>query len=257
MELRRIIDSGTRVTRMVRLAVSPGGRREPAQAVVDEGSLPALPGDSMVVLDHAGPAASRWSTERAVGVDEVVDPASGRRCRALDAGEWTALVNAYGAAARSVRAAGHAVVVAVDGDGLLHAALSPLQSLTRPERVLEVLAACAPCTPLLTIEDLAPGGLDASAGVAFARQAVDAARAPMLIATGGTAWLLPLLERRKGRSVDQTGLALASAGWCVGRVDVPVCGVVRDDVDVDVAIGAARRLGLMGVVIEHPTTPGG
>lgn len=258
MELRRTSDTGASVTTLVRLAVSPTGRRHPDQAVVDEASLAALPGlASMVVLDHAGPAASRWSTERAVAVDEVVDPASGRRARALDGAEWAALVDAFAAAARLVRAAGHAVVVAVDGDGLLHAALSPLQSPSRPERVLQVLAACAPCTPLLTIEDLAPGGLDASAGVAFAGAAIEAAKAPMLIATGGTAWLLPLLERRKGRSVDQTGLALASAGWCVGRVAVPVVGVVRDDVDVDVALAAARRLGLAGVLFEPGSLPNG
>jgi hypothetical protein len=257
MELRRTSDTGASVSTLVRLAVSPNGRRHPGQAVLDEASLAALPGDTMVVLDHAGPAASRWATERAVAVDEVVDPASGRRARALDDQEWATLVDAFAAAARRVRAAGHAVVVAVDGDGLLHAALSPLQSPSRPERVLEVLAACAPCTPLLTIEDLAPGGLDASAGVAFAVAAIEAAKAPMLIATGGTAWLLPLLERRKGRSVDQTGLALASAGWCVGRVAVPVVGVVRDDVDVDVALAAARRLGLAGVVFEPGSLPNG
>lgn len=251
MQLHRVTVEGARPTPLVRLAVRADGRRHPSQAVVDAEGLATLPADAIVLLDHAGPVASRWSLERSVAVDAVCDPVSGRRARAAADSEWSALVSAWMDAARLVRATGRVVAVAVDGDGLLHAALSPLQSPSRPDRVLAVLAACAPCIPLLTIEDLAPGGLDASAGVAFARAAVVAARATTLMATAGTGWLLPLRDRRKGGSVDETGLALASAGWCIGRVDATIVGVVRASVPVAVAVAAARRLGLTGVVVEE------
>ena len=255
MQLHRVTIDEAPPTPLVRLAVRADGRRRPTQAVVDDEVLASLPADTIVVLDHAGPAASRWSLERSVAVDAVCDPVSGRRARAVADSEWSALVSAWKDAARLVRASGRLVGVAVDGDGLLHAALSPLQSPSRPDRVLEVLAACAPCIPLLTIEDLAPGGLDASAGVAFARVAIMAARATTIMATAGTGWLLPLRDRRKGGSVDETGLALASAGWCMGRVDASIVGVVRPGVPVAVAVAAARRLGLTGVVMEEFDPP--
>lgn len=215
----------------------------------------AVAAGDVVVLDHAGPAASRWSLQRSVGVDITTDPLSARKSAALDDDGWSAVVAAYAAAAAAIRARGGTVVVAVDDDGLLHAALSPLASSPpRADRVLEVLAACAPCDVLVVVEDLAPRGIDATAGIAFAASAVAAAQSRVLYATAGTAWLPPLRDRRKGRSVDDVGFDLSSAAWLVGRVGVPVFGVVRSAASVAALQVAAQRLGLAGIVVDERTT---
>lgn len=239
-------------TTWLRWAVCDEGRRGPQHAVLQANAVAA--GD-VVVLDHAGPAASRWSLQRSVGVDITTDPLSTRKSAALDDAGWAAVVAAYVAAAEAVRRQGGTVVVAVDDDGLLHAALSPLASSPpRPQRVLEVLAACAPCDVLLVVEDLAPRGIDATTGIAFAKQAVVTARSRVLYATAGTAWLPPLRDRRKGRSVDDVGFDLSSAAWAVGRVDVPVFGVVRSAASSSQLQAAAPRLGLAGIVLDERTT---
>jgi hypothetical protein len=238
-----------------RIAVRADGRRAADHASLDD--LPASlaanrDGDVVadtVVLDHAGPAASRHAVERSVAlVGTPVDPVSQRRARPLDDDERSALIAAFADGARRVRASGRRVVVAIDDDGLLHRGLSPIGGAPDVELVLRVIAACAPCDLRLVIEDLAPGGLDASAGIAFARRAVDVAGATRIIASGGTAAFDPLWSRRKGRSVDTSGLSLASAAWLVGRLAVPVLGLVRGTVDIEVVMTRARRLGLAGVV---------
>ena len=148
------------------------------------------------------------------------------------------------------------VVVAVDDDGLLHTALSPLSSIpTRRDRVLTILAACAPCDVLLVIEDLAPRGLDPTAGIAFARDAVLITNAKRLYATAGTAWLPPLRDRKKGRSVDIEAHDLASAAWAVGRVDVEVYGVVRTAAPLDLVARKARQFGLAGFIVDERAAP--
>ncbi len=175
----------------------------------------SVPDDvSGVVLDHAGPASSRGSLERALAVDAVLDPVSKRRARAMTDDEWRATVSDYARCAGVVRAAGKDVVVAVCDDGLLHQALSPLLSPSQPERVLSVLRACAPCDVMLVVEDLAPGGLDATAGIAFAQQAVVTAQAMRVYATAGTAWL-------------PRAAPLASASWLIGRIDAEVWRIVH------------------------------
>jgi hypothetical protein len=254
MQVHTLRDASTttQTTTWMRKAVCDDGRRGPQHAVVSTCTVSA--GD-VVVLDHAGPAASRWSLQRSAGVDISTDPLSTRKSFALDDAGWAAVVAAYVAAAAAVRAQGGTVVVAVDDDGLLHAALSPLASAPpRPDRVLEILAACAPCDVLLVVEDLAPRGIDATAGIAFAKQAVATARSQVLYATAGTAWLPPLRDRRKGRSVDDVGFDLSSAAWAVGRVGVPVFGVVRSAATVAALQAAARRLGLSGLVLDERTT---
>lgn len=226
------------------------GRRAAGHACIDDVAdlVTGIVADT-IVLDHAGPAASRHALDRPVAlVGTPVDPVSQRRARPLDDHERTALIAAFADAAHRVRASGRRVVVAVDDDGLLHRALSPLGGPSDVEVVLRVIAACSPCDLRVVVEDLAPGGLDATAGIAFARRAVDVADATRVIAGGGTAAFDPLWSRRKGRSVDTSGLSLASAAWLVGRIDVPVLGLVRGAVDVDVVTERARRLGLAGIV---------
>gem|GEM_PF-1550577 len=230
-----------------RVAVRADGRRHPHHATVGDVDDRAVA--DTIVLDHAGPAASRHAVERAVAlVDAPIDPVSGRRARALLPVEVDAMIAAWSAAAARVRTLGRRVVIAVDDDGLLHRALSPLGGTPDPDVVLRVIAACAPCDLRLTIEDLAPGGIDATAGIAFATRAVATAGATRVFAGGGTAAFDPLWSRRKGRSVDTGGLGLASAAWLPGRIGVPVVGVVRGAVDVDVVTRRARALGLAGVL---------
>jgi hypothetical protein len=236
-----------------RWAVRSDGRRHPDHLVWSSNA--SVGAGDVVVLDHAGPASSRWSLERAVGVDITTDPLSSRRSLALDDHAWNELVAAYAAAAAAVRAQGATVVIAVDDDGLLHAALSPLASAPpRPDRVLEVLQACAPCDVLLVVEDLAPQGIDPTAGVAFAARAIAAAHSRALYATAGTAWLPPLRDRRKGRSVDDVGFDLCSAAWAVGRVGVPVFAIVRAAAPAAMLELSAKRLGLAGVVHDERST---
>lgn len=236
-----------------RVAVDTAGRRRADHAVVDADA--AIVAGTVVVLDHAGPAASRWSPERAVGPHACLDPVSERRARALDDDGWRDIVVAFARAAAIVRDAGATVVVAVDDDGLLHTTLSPLAGPPQPQRVLEVLRACAPCDLLVVIEDLAPRGLDVTAGLAFANDAVVAAQAKRLIATGGTAWLGPLRDREKGKSADHEGFDLATAAWAVGRVTVDeVWSIVRTRADDARVAARARRLGLHGVLRDHRDT---
>ncbi len=245
---------------MWRVAVRADGRRSPQHATIDDVDHQTIA--DAIVLDHAGPASSRHAVERAVAlVGAPLDPVSGRRARALLPFEVDAVIATWSAAAERVRASGRRAVVAVDDDGLLHRALSPLGGTPDADTVVGIIAACAPCDLHLTIEDLAPGGLDATAGLAFARRALAVAGATRVYAGGGTAAFDPLWSRRKGNSIDRSGLGLASAVWLSGCVSVPVFGVVRGvvdvDVDVDVVTRRARGLGLAGVLhVEADTKDG-
>jgi hypothetical protein len=239
--------------RLRRLAVEAAGRRaaDPAVAptVEEFADARALVSDELLVLDHAGPAAARWSTERPVGVAAVPEVRTGRVPRALDDEGWRQITTAFARGAALLRAHGRLPVIALDDDGLLHGCVSPLVMRHPPTgRVLAVLEACAPCDVLVVVEDLAPGGLDPTAGVAFARVAVAAAQATTLLATAGSAWLAPLHERTKGRSRDDVGHFLASAAWCVGRSDVPVVAVGRSAASDEHLRRRARALGLADVV---------
>lgn len=223
------------------------GRRAPDHATIDDVDADAIA--TTILLDHAGPAASRHAVARAVALGgSPIDPVSGRRALALDDAGRQQLIAAFAEAARRVRAGGRRVAIAVDDDGLLHRALSPLGGAVDVDLLLQVIAACAPCDLRLVVEDLAPGGLDATAGIAFARRAIDVAGAAVVFAGGGTAAFDPLWSRRKGRSVDTSGLSLASGAWLVGRVGIPVFGVVRGATDIDVVTERAQRLGLAGIV---------
>ncbi len=246
--------AGQPTSSWTRFAVRADGRRAADHAVAAD--IDSLPRGAVIVLDHAGPAASRWSLDRPVGSAVSLDPISGRRSTALDDDQWSAVLTGFGRASDVVRAAGGRVVVAVDDDGLLHTALSPLSSIpTRRDRVLTILAACAPCDVLLVIEDLAPRGLDPTAGIAFARDAVLITNAKRLYATAGTAWLPPLRDRKKGRSVDIEAHDLASAAWAVGRVDVEVYGVVRTAAPLDLVARKARQFGLAGFIVDERAAP--
>lgn len=233
------------------VAVSAGGRRAADALVAGAAVVDAWPDGVIPVLDHAGPAAAGWSTERPVGPDSVKESRTGRLPRVLDDEGWGAVVAAFASAAAAFRQRGIRVVVAVSDDGLLHACISPLMCRPpQPARVAAVLRACAPCDVLVVVEDLAPLGLDATDGTALARGFVVDAGATTLFATAGTDRLAPLKDRDKGSSVDVDGAFLFSAAWCVrAGFDVPVVAVGRSAAPPDRLARRARALGLHGVVV--------
>lgn len=245
------------------VAIRPDGRVQEAQRVwVDVVDRPAPPGVSLL-LQHSGPAASRWSSERAVAAADVLDPKSHRRARAISADEFDAVVADYAAAARAAHAAGYGVVVDVADDGLLHQALSPLLSPSRPDLVLRVVAACAPCALRIVVEDLAPGGLDLCAGLDAVMRAAelsgggDPARGEdVVVVTAGSAWLAPLYDRHKGSNSDASGVALASSAFAVGRLTGRrVFGEVSAATSAPAVIERTRAVGLDGVLVTaQPAT---
>lgn len=253
MRLRRLhsgpLADDVVATDLWRVAVSSEGRRSPAAAVFNEVLAAHCLRDGLVpVLDHAGPAAALWSVERPLGPAAVKESVTGRLPLGLDDEGWTRVQGAFVVAAAWCHKLGLRPVIAVDDDGLLHAAVSPLMSHPPlPHRVRAIVAACAPCDLLLVVEDLAPGGLDPTAGVALARQLVDTAGATTLYATAGTVRLLPLKDRGKGHSVDVDGAFIASAAWCVG-LGVPVVAVGASAASPHRLLVRSRALGLHGVV---------
>lgn len=235
---------------LFRIAVSADGRRAPTAPILDDdvalrcAALGLLP-----VLDHAGPAAASWSVDRPVGPAAIKESETGRLPAVLDDEGWDRVQRAFVDAAARCRAHGLRPVIAVDDDGLLHAAISPLMSRPpMPERAEAIVSACAPCDLLVVVEDLAPGGLDPTAGIALCARLIHAAGATTLYATAGTVRLAPLKNRGKGNSVDVDGVFLASAAWVTG-LGIAVVGVGASAAPVERLIRRARSLKLAGVVV--------
>jgi hypothetical protein len=212
-----------------------------------------------VKLDHAGPAAAAWSKERSVGVDEVEDFATRRRSRALAESEWRAVVDAYARSAAWCAKSKLGCALGVDDDGLLHRSWSTLGrgGSARIDRVLEVHRACGPVDVVLCVEDLAPGGCDATDGIELARALVKQG-ARRIFANAGSGALPALRRREKGTAAldDDDARAcvhlLASAAWLVGRVpaDVEIVALVPRG-DANTLSDVAHALGLAGVVVEE------
>lgn len=251
---------------LVPVAVEPSGRRD-ATAHVIEDALPSLARARAagvpvtVVLDHAGPAAALWSTDRPKGPSDVEEPRTGRRPRPLDEAEWEALAGRYEEAARSCAGAGVPCVLGVDDDGLLHAALSPRTSprASDEERLGRLLAihaaasrgAGAPIDVVLVVEELCPRGLDPTDGIAAAR-ALAGQGVRRIYASAGTEALPALRHREKGRTAAGSLHALATAAWLPARLaSSPVEVVAVIPGSADGALEAAARLGLAGVVSEE------
>lgn len=231
------------------MAVRADGRRSLGAPSLDDADA-ALPGPAgaLVVLDHAGPRSARWSSERALGATDHAEPETGRRPRPLDDADWRELGEAFARGAEAVRRAGCTPILGIDDDGLLQAALSPwtgvADGVARLQLVLAIHRACGPVDVALCVEELAPGGLDASDGIEAAR-ALHAQGARTVFASAGSHAFPPLLTRAKGRSVGDPALALRSAAWLVGRVPVRVVAVV--DGDPASLRTRALALGLAGV----------
>jgi len=233
-----------------RVAVSAAGRRAAGAQVLDDLTA-TWPAGVVPLLDHAGPAAATWSLDRPLGPAAIKESQTDRLPRVLDDEGWAAVIACFAAAAESCRRRGLRPVVALDDDGLLHGALSPLMAPSggQVHRVRELVVACAPCDVLVVVEDLAPGGTDATTGRGTCKEMVALAQATTLYATSGTVRLAPLKERDKGASVDVDGAFVASAAWAVAAVDVPVVAVGRSAAGHGVLAAAAAALGLTGVVL--------
>lgn len=245
------------------LAVREDGRRTADAPVVDDARLreAAARDDVAVVLGHAGPEAGRWREARAVGPADVPAPGSQRRPRALDEQGWRDVTDAFAQAASAAREAGvRLVLLDASDDGLLASALSPLGAPdvdedTRRRPLLQVLdavrAAGIEAGVVLTVEELAPGGVDPSAGVETARACVRHG-ARLVVARAGTAWFPDLRSRPRRMGVDEPWLA--SALWLVDRVDVPVyaAGPLVDEAR---ALDLATTSGLAGVVLWEVERP--
>lgn len=254
---------------LVPVPVEPLGRRA-AAALSTEAAIALLAAwrasgvPVVALLDHAGPAAALWMRERPVGPSDVAEPRTGRQPRALDASGWAAVSSAYAATASACRRAELPCVLGADNDGLLHAALSPRTAAEpdharRVARILEmhevVSSACgAPVDVALVVEELCPGGLDATEGI-NAATALQARGVRRIYAGAGTAALPALRWRLKGGTARGAVHALHSAAWLRG-VGVEVVGLVPeasrltrlDDQRDCAALGLT--LGLTGVLQE-------
>lgn len=245
------------------LAVREDGRRVPDAPLVEASALRAAAArdDVVVVLDHAGPEAGRWQEARALGPADVPAPVSGRRPRALDDAGWDDVIASFARAGAACREHGVALaLIGASDDGLLASALSPLgfPGVSDEERRRPLLRALDAVRDagvevgvVLTVEELAPGGLDPTAGVEIARACV-AHGASLVVARAGTAWFPDLRSRPRRMGEDEPWLA--SALWLPSHVDVPVLAA-GPVVELSRALALAQRSGLAGVVVWEVEGP--
>lgn len=100
----------------------------------------------------------------------------------------------------------------------------------------------------LTVEELCPGGLDATDGILIA-QAFEKASATFIIASGGTADFPALKYRRSTQTLKDSNHAwLSSACWLINRVNIPVLaqGYFQDTPELR---NQAKACGLSGLVL--------
>jgi 2,4-dienoyl-CoA reductase-like NADH-dependent reductase (Old Yellow Enzyme family) len=172
------------------------------------------------------------------------------------------LIEAHIAYAQRLKELGFTrVVIAADNDGALQKILSPrLNSLGLAERMESLISiyksvvAIIPHTMvLMPVEELAPGGLDATDGIAIAQE-LERLGLKEMIATSGTKDFWPLYDRRatKKKQSQQDDFysnepSLASAAWLVQHTNLNVwCLAFVDDQVRAQAI--AESLGLVGII---------
>ncbi|MEI6805058.1 MAG: hypothetical protein WCK49_00955 [Myxococcaceae bacterium] len=115
--------------------------------------------------------------------------------------------------------------LSVDEDGELAKLASPRTS-SLPDLDSRIVALLKHFKPgqgvALTVEELCPGGLDPTDGIAIA-QAFEKAGAEFIIASGGTSDFPALKNRRSTQTKkDENHAWLSSACWLIGRVKIPV-----------------------------------
>lgn len=177
-----------------------------------------------------------------------------------------AMIEQYIACAKILIALGYQqLVIAADNDGLLQKLLSPrfssndLTTRMQPllllfSRLLDVIKNVG---VLLTIEELAPGGMDATDGIAVAR-ALEKRGLTEIIVSCGTKDFMPLYDRRmtKKKRIDcdefsSNEPSMASALWLLPHTQLKViCASFIDDQQS--AVELANRLGLTGLIEKAP-----
>ncbi|HXW53165.1 MAG TPA: hypothetical protein VEL47_03565 [Myxococcota bacterium] len=157
------------------------------------------------------------------------------------------------------------LVIAADGDSAWQKILSPRFSShdinQRKAPFLDLYCAMREITGhvvvLLTVEELAPEGMDATDGILIAND-LEHLGLKEIIATSGTRDFLPLYTRRetcqKPSVPDQffsNSPHLASAIWLQGRTNLSIwCSAFFEDKERTITL--ARRLGIAGL-IEKPS----
>lgn len=204
------------------VAVLPEGRRTPHTLVAADFpafvesldvTAPVLP-----VLEHAGPSAGTWSSERPLGAGAVKDIPSGRTPRAATAADYHAVLEAFQTALSTLPATVPRFV-SIDDDGLWMASLSPRtnpdeEEQARVDRIAEAVAALLEVDPqlavLLCVDELCPRGIDLSLGLKTTRTILERG-VDWVGLTTGTRALPSLFERPREKTQWRVWSASARA----------------------------------------------
>jgi|GEM_PF-1740356 len=153
------------------------------------------------------------------------------------------------------------VVIGADDDSILQKILSPrfnsIGLTLRKMPLLNVFLAVKPIMDdvgvLLTVEELAPGGLDATDGISIAQDLEDLGL-KTIIATSGTRDFPTLYHRRhtqkKARQEHEfvsNVPELAAAKWLLDNTNLAVWGCAFFD-EINEAIALAKALGIEGLI---------
>jgi|HubBroStandDraft_4_1064222.scaffolds.fasta_scaffold104478_2 hypothetical protein len=152
------------------------------------------------------------------------------------------------------------VVLAADNDGAWQRSLSPRNNESLKGRMMPFLncyRALVPVVPklwvCLTIEELAPGGFDASDGIAVLQE-LRALGLNTAIVSAGSRDFMPLFKRRstikKSNEIadfPSREPSLASAQWALSHTDLKIWALMPIDND-QAASALAKDLGLKGLI---------
>jgi 2,4-dienoyl-CoA reductase-like NADH-dependent reductase (Old Yellow Enzyme family) len=153
------------------------------------------------------------------------------------------------------------LVIAADADGVLQKFLSPRFNSdhvnVRMKPLLEIFLALKDLVEhvavLLTVEELAPAGIDPMDGVQIA-QALQNVGLKEIIVASGTKDFMPLYDRRTTGSKGQNNInfssnepALASAWWLLENTHLKIFCLAFID-EPDKALALAQIMGLAGLI---------
>jgi hypothetical protein len=177
------------------------------------------------------------------------------------------MVNRYVSMAQQLTAHGYRrFVIAADNDGVFQRLLSPrfssLDLHTRMQPLMTLFSRLVEVADdvgvMLTVEELAPGGLDATDGIAIAN-ALKERGLTEIIAKGGTRDFMPLYDRRMTKKkrtehddFNSNEPSMASALWLLQHTDLKViCASAIDNHES--AINLAKKLGFTGLIEKAHT----
>ncbi len=151
--------------------------------------------------------------------------------------------------------------LAIDNDGALQKLISPrfrpADLMLRAQPLFNLFETLTKLTKaidiILTVEELSPGGLDATDGVMIARE-LERRGLAHAIATAGTRDFPQLFDRRVTQKKQETAEdfisnepALASAQWLLNHTTLPVSCCAYFD-DLPSATAMAKQLGLVALI---------